>query len=547
MTLRVNETDAEGNQRPVPSSQADRQFVSWPVQDEVSSQIFIAIDQGHDLIIDKSRDMGATWLICAAFHWLWLFQPHTMLLEVSRKEDLVDGTSGALFQKHDYLNSWLPEWMRPRIDRARLRLRNLDNNSVIEGESTNQDVARGSRFKAVLVDEAAAIDNLDGVLRATDQATHCRIFNSTARGPSKFAELRASGKITVAILPFWRHPEKGAGAWQVTDANGKVYWTCKAREKDLASKTPREVAENWDMDHGSAGARFFDLSVLNRQKATYAREPDLTGHVVYQPENPVGMLRVSVANRKMEDFHFEPCDPLDKRPHLKLWCDLRHGRPDQDHPYALGIDVSQGVGGSFSAISVFDRQTGWKVGEYLDSTISPDDLAELAAGIGIWFGGPRDKCALICAERNGPGQRFMDTLERLGYPSIYRHTPSGKTSDKASKVLGWHSSRDEKEAKLGQYANALARDDFRNPSSFSLDQCGRYVYLKSGAVGPGELEAIDGAARAVHGDVVVADMLAYEGSLRMQRSRDIPSKPQYGSIQWYADHEQMAQKGENDY
>ncbi|GAG94539.1 unnamed protein product, partial [marine sediment metagenome] len=90
-------------------------FVTWVIQDELLDKFRYCLKNGKDVLIDKSRDMGASWLCIVFLHWLWLFRPDSQLLEMSRTQDYVDQTGNmkALFQKHDYINGWLPKWMLP--------------------------------------------------------------------------------------------------------------------------------------------------------------------------------------------------------------------------------------------------------------------------------------------------------------------------------------------------------------------------------------------------------------------------------------------------
>jgi hypothetical protein len=137
-------------------------FITWAVQDEFIGELQDAIDGGHDTLINKSRDMGASWLCLSVLHWYWQFRPPVSFLEVSRKEELVDkaGSMDSLFEKHRYLLRWQPAWLRPRrIDDKYMHLGNLDLGSAIEGESTNGDAGRGGRKTAVLLDEFAAVPN----------------------------------------------------------------------------------------------------------------------------------------------------------------------------------------------------------------------------------------------------------------------------------------------------------------------------------------------------------------------------------------------------
>ena len=90
-------------------------FISWEIQDILFERLIWHLANAKDILINKSRDMGASWICTIFMHWLWLFRPDSQLLELSRTEPYVDqaGNMKALFQKHDYINNWLPEWMLP--------------------------------------------------------------------------------------------------------------------------------------------------------------------------------------------------------------------------------------------------------------------------------------------------------------------------------------------------------------------------------------------------------------------------------------------------
>ena len=126
-------------------------FMTWEFQDDA----FKILDKGigkHDMLIEKSRDMGASWMILTLFTHRWLFYPMQSFLMVSRKEEYVDksGDYKGLFQKVDFILDRLPSWMVPVYTRNKLHLKNEENGSSIDGESTNGDVGRGDRRTAML-------------------------------------------------------------------------------------------------------------------------------------------------------------------------------------------------------------------------------------------------------------------------------------------------------------------------------------------------------------------------------------------------------------
>ena len=62
-------------------------FTAYPFQ---GGSLVDIIHADEDLLIEKSRDMGATWICSMAFLHEWMFGSYKTFLMVSRKEDLVD-------------------------------------------------------------------------------------------------------------------------------------------------------------------------------------------------------------------------------------------------------------------------------------------------------------------------------------------------------------------------------------------------------------------------------------------------------------------------
>ena len=79
-------------------------FITYPFQDETFIELDDAVGK-RDICIKKSRDMGASWMLCTLFEWRWHFRDGQSFLLVSRNEDYVDksGNSKALFWKIDYI------------------------------------------------------------------------------------------------------------------------------------------------------------------------------------------------------------------------------------------------------------------------------------------------------------------------------------------------------------------------------------------------------------------------------------------------------------
>ena len=106
------------------------------------------------MLIDKSREMGATWIILGAFFAEWLLVADTTLLVISRKEEYVwqghkfgrGGNKDTLFWKIFYMYNNLPIWIKPKKSEVFISERhfeNLLNDATIDGESSNSEYVNG--------------------------------------------------------------------------------------------------------------------------------------------------------------------------------------------------------------------------------------------------------------------------------------------------------------------------------------------------------------------------------------------------------------------
>lgn len=196
----------------------DLPFILYDYQKEVVRNLVEHIDQGKDLFIEKSRDMGMTEL---AFVWIplwyWIFRDGSKFLIGSYKEDLVDNrTRDSLFGRLDYAVYNLPKWILPKgfnpeKHRRHMKLINPQNFNQITGDTMNPDFGRGSRQTAVLFDELGFWEYGREAWESCAQVTQCRLANSTPHGYNFYAMLRedfvkAGKKDHILTLHWKQHP-----------------------------------------------------------------------------------------------------------------------------------------------------------------------------------------------------------------------------------------------------------------------------------------------------------------------------------------------------
>ena len=469
-------------------------FLTYEFQDETLLDLNDAVGK-RDICIKKSRDMGASWMLCALFEWRWHFKHGQSFLLVSRNEDYVDkpGNSKSLFWKIDYLIRNQPGWLLPRYTRTALRLTNEDNGSAIDGESTTGDVARGDRRTAIGMDEFAAFDVDAGykALASTRDATKSRIFNSTPDGVGNaFYDVAHSDAVKQVVLHWTKHPVKAQGLYIGGDGKPKSPWYDAECKRCIH---PQEIAQELDIDFQGSDFQFFDPKEIDRLVMQCCRPPSFVGDLNFDP-----------ATSQPKSFVQRPGGPL------RLWCGVdASGQVAHDRGYVIGADISAGTGSSNSVLSIADRNTGEKVGELVTPNLRPDELARYAVALCKWFHDAEGNGAFIIWEAPGPGRNFGDVVIELGYRHVYWKTKEESIARNTVPVPGWWPVKDAKRAVFGDYRRALLDGRFINRSREAMSELREIVYTANGSIEHSKAtRTIDpSGARDNHGDRPTADAL----------------------------------------
>ena len=491
-------------------------FITWEYQDDCLYAMNERIGKS-DVLIEKSRDMGASWLCLTLFHWRWMFKPLESYLMVSRKESLVDGSGDSLFAHIDFLLKGLPLWMIPKHRRNKLKLMNLDNGTKLEGESTTDNIGRGGRRTAMLIDEFAAFEQGGwDVLSATADNTNCRLFNSTPAGTGNaFYAQREKG--TARLRMHWTlHPEKGADQYVDEDGKPRSPWY---DGEVLRRASSVEIATQLDIDYQGSDYPFFDPDTLRRLIDDYSSGPKYQGTL-------------------MADAFGEPEFVNDGEGFLKVWCDLDDEmRPRSDRDYVIGVDVSQGTQASDTVFSVGDRMSGEKVAEWADNRTPTYRAAEICVALANMFKADGGRGAYIIWEATGPGRTFGHAImDEMRYGNVYFHTDEQRLNGKMSDKPGWFSTQEGKKDLLAQYRHLLFNHQFINPSEQALIEASEYVFLANGKIEhSGSVYSIDPSNRGSgHGDRVIADALCAKilGQTKIGLKEKPVEGPAIGSMAW---------------
>lgn len=178
-------------------------MVSFPEQEEFFRWVHAKVMAQKSWGSRKSRGWGLTWTVSVVWDYEWLVDPNALLLVASQNEAKVDNAKNpdAIMKKMDYHIKNLPQWLKdelipgyePRIGtkfRAFRAMQNPLTGGVIIGEPTTGDLARGGRKTAGFIDEAAAVDNLEDIVKSVALVTKSMGYFSTDKGLArKFAQM----------------------------------------------------------------------------------------------------------------------------------------------------------------------------------------------------------------------------------------------------------------------------------------------------------------------------------------------------------------------
>lgn len=459
--------------------QYDAKFVNMPTlpfllfdfQKTAVLKLCECIEAGQDVLIEKSRDMGVTWLVSGVLFWYWWReQSGNEFLLGSRKIDFVDkkGATDTLFEKIRYnLYRLYPKFMpkgfnKNKNDSVNL-LTNPANGNYFRGESNNANFGTSGRYKAIFADEFAKWEETDeAAWTSMGDSSPCRIVVSTPFGVgTKFAQLKDSGAIEVITFHWSEHPVKGAGKYRgdhpIIPEKKDVwlsewYLTECERRKDNPSAN---IGQELDIDYLTSGSPFFVEEMMkikelekNLREQNIGTKYDIirTGdNDIELVPNPTGRIVIR------------------KEPVL-----------GSRYRYLISADVAEGLEhGDNSAMYVYDRinreDVAWFVGK-VDTTI----FALILAYFGFWY----DE-AYIGVENNNAGIAVLKKLVEI-YPNLMHQMDVTKEVDLEGVKLGWNTNTSTRKLMLGDFKNAIA-NDYHGVFDYKVfTECLTFVLNKNG-------------------------------------------------------------------
>jgi len=462
-------------------------FITWEFQDENILEIVAAIEKGENVFEDKSRDMGATWIILGIFFWFWLKSGGSNFRIGSRKEDYVDksGDMDTLFEKLRFMAARMPRWMLPKgFDLKKhspyMKLINPENNNAIIGEATNKDFARGGRQRAVLFDEFQAWETAEEAWRSASDATRCKIALGTPDGAgNKFAELERTDEVKKKLrLWWWKHPLKAktskahlnrvasglifdrVGNYKVelgdeewppgcyVDQYGKIRSEWYDGEHERRDK--ENIAANIDIDYLTTGRPVFDTVICDKKLRDC--KPGERGDLMWKIRPIFSSDSGYCINQGQLEVEFIP----NVNGLYEIW-----EKPNDGYEYGFVIpaDTAEGLeqGDYDSAYCIFRGDTKPRAVASLHGHLKIHEYAEELAKFAVYYGQ-----AYVNIERNNHGhgviQQIMKLYNRLWHKDIFT-----KGYAQLTDAIGFGTTSMSKPIIIGTLGKAISNDEFDCP------------------------------------------------------------------------------------
>lgn len=457
----------------------------WPAQKEILPKLV----NSPLLELLKTRQVGLTWLSAALVLWLAMKNELHLSVIISASEDHAKEFLDRVY----FILDRLPAWMIPPITtRTVLTLEFTRNKlkSTIKSMPTIEMGAESKTPNLLIIDEAHTIRSVDTIFNSSypgiEQAKGrvIVIANSVKTGPgwpwvrdTYVKSMKGEGRFDRIFLAWMAHPGRPADFRERMIASGM-------NEQDVIEHYPANEEEALQSAFGS-----FFSNALSR-------------HMNFEPGETGFLIRDSNGVQFIQD----------RNGMLAIW----------DHPdtswkgrYAIGTDVSEGLGQDFSVAYVIDRVTSKLVARMrsnrIDAHVWGTHVHDLSEHYGF---------AVVCPERNGSGITTIKRMEDLGTP-MYVRIVAGKTAGVVQKEYGWNSTSSSKFELCGDLKTYLSNTTADVLCGVLIEECSTFIRFENGRLG-----AEDGK----HDDAVIAAGLTIQADKFMGAAIEIPKPVKEPSI-----------------
>ena len=409
-------------------------FKLWPEQAKIITKLLTALL----LIILKARQLGLTWLCAAYAIWYCMTKPMKLVVVISAK-----GEWAVEFMERVYfILNFLPDWIYPPTIK--------DTSEVLRFQHRNGVT---STIKSLTTTEAGAQSKTPDIL-ILDETCWNPYIRSIYKA-SKPGIDAAGGRIIVISNSIKNAPGWGWTREKFTDSMKKlnsfvrIFMNWRSRPDRPNNFKEIQLQEGFDEEDFIQEYPETEEEAISAATGSYFGKT-LTRHDKFINDNNISGITGYLKKNREKEFEFIQED----KGVIELWRWPYFQCKDWDgyfwrNRYAMGSDVSEGLGQSYSVAYVMDRLLDELVCRARSNRLDAVQWAKVLYDLGHWYcngideeGGSED--ALNCVERTGAGQTTVKELSKMKGSNQYVRIISGKIGSGLTKELGWHESEQSK-------------------------------------------------------------------------------------------------------
>jgi hypothetical protein len=285
-------------------------FLLRDYQEEFLDELQDHIEHNRSLLVDKSREMGATWMVEAAAVWCWTFKRRHTFLCGSITEDKIDSKKpDCLFWKFDYLVESLKvdvPWLYPAgylpKHKTHMKRFNPQMGSYASGEVMGPNFGRSGRCRWIFLDEFAEAAFPASTWASCSRTSPCRIIVFTPKGMNFAGQLANPSKGQPRVI------DRITLHWMI-DETKNFYYVLDEDGAEIATGHGKPNLDIWHM-YPKAGKPVYPWYEEAKQNLKYdnvlvAQEIDVDYN-----ESLEGRMYPQVDRSRIIKLQYDPASPL---------------------------------------------------------------------------------------------------------------------------------------------------------------------------------------------------------------------------------------------
>ncbi|MCK4787647.1 MAG: terminase family protein [Desulfobacteraceae bacterium] len=484
-------------------------FKLWPAQVSAVEYILKYIL----LIILKARQLGLTWLVVHYVVWRAIFNYNELIIIISGDNETY---AVEFLDRVKFVFDNLPDRFKPKVMKR-------NETTLAFGEEVTDKKTGITKIKGLksviksLPPTASAGQSKTVSLLVLDEAALNRYVKKIYAAAAPTLE-HAAGRCIVISNP---NKDKPGWGWVRDIYTGSMAGLNRFARLFLdpfgvPTRGPNFIQEQ--LDAGLDEEDRIRMYPLTEEEAISAATGSYFGQVLarhnsFEP-GVKGFLLPENADPKCSDGKFEEDQ---KKGIMTIWeypYDMQEGWDGigWSKRYAIGSDVSEGLGGDDSTLYVMDRLTNRVVAKVASNRIDADEWARVTWLVANYYHS-NGKPTLSCTERNGAGQTTVKRLYKLGAPQYVKVVPD--TEGKGyTKQIGWTQTQQSKHELMGDFKAYLRATDQPIWDGRLIDQCSTFIRHDNGRLGHEDMKNDDdvfGAALALQASYFIGEPPARAG------------------------------------